>query len=66
MTFIKTFKGYEDKIQMLDQDVNSWILKNKPEIKGFQSAMSHEDGGGRAGSGDLIYTILYEADEPID
>ena len=64
MVFVKTFKGYEDKTLLLDTAVNTWILQHKPNIADIKTVLSHEPGG-RAGSGDLIYTVLYRADEPI-
>jgi hypothetical protein len=62
--FVKTFKGYEDKTAMLDTLVNDWILAHQPVVVGLNTALSHE-AGSRAGSGDLIYTLLYKADAPI-
>ena len=62
--FVKTFKGYEDKTAMLDALVNDWIVKHQPAVVGLNTALSHETNG-RAGSGDLIYTLLYKADAPI-
>jgi len=66
LIFVKTFKGYEDKTLDLDADVNAWILRqgNAIQVVGLQTALSHENGG-RAGSGDLIYTLLYKADAPV-
>lgn len=65
MIFVKTFKGYEDKTMQLDSDVNAWIVKNKVQVAGVKTALSHEPGS-RAGSGDLLYTVLYKSDAPID
>ena len=65
MVFVKTFKGYEDKVQELDQAVNGWIAGQKIDVLDVKSALSHEEGGGRAHSGDLIYTLLYRAEEPV-
>ena len=64
MKFVKTFKGYEDKTALLDGMVNQWILDNKVEILGLETALSHENES-RAQSGDLIYTVIYKADKPI-
>ena len=64
MIFVKTFKGYEDKVQQLDDDLNSWVAANKVDVRGVETALSHEDDS-RAASGDLIYTVLYKADAPI-
>lgn len=64
MIFVKTFKGYEDKTGELDRNVNAWIQNNKIDVVSVKSALSHEPGG-RAGSGDLLYTILYRSDAPI-
>lgn len=63
MIFVKTFKGYEDKIHDLDSAVNSWIQDSKIEVIDMKTALAHEPGG-RAGSGDLIYTVLYQAEAP--
>lgn len=61
MIFVKTFKGYEDKTAELDAAVNGWILKNKADVVTVSAVLSHEHAG-RAGSGDLIYTVLYRSD----
>ncbi len=63
MLFVQTFKGYEDKIADLDKTVNQWILQNKVDVVTVKTALSHEPGG-RAGSGDLIYTVVYRAEQP--
>ena len=65
MIFVKTFKGYEDKTRDLDNAVNTWIVEHKAQVMSVQSALSHEHEG-RAKSGDLIYTVVYKADAPID
>ena len=64
MRFVKTFKGYEDRTMQLDETVNSWIARNKVQVLEIKTALSHEHGG-RGASGDLLYTVLYEADAPI-
>lgn len=64
MVFVKTFKGYEDKTRQLDDDVNEWIASNSVEVETITAVLSHEPGG-RAGSGDLLYTVMYRADKPI-
>jgi hypothetical protein len=64
MIFVKTFKGYEDKVQDLDRAVNAWIVEHQVNVGRIESALSHEVDG-RASSGDLIYTVLYKADAPI-
>ena len=64
MIFVKTFKGYEDKTGALDEQTNAWIVENKVEVVSIQTALSHEYEG-RAGSGDLLYTVVYKADQPI-
>lgn len=65
MIFVKTFKGYEDKTRQLDADVNAWVTENNVDVRGIETALSHEPGG-RAGSGDLIYTIMYKAETPLE
>ena len=65
MIFVKTFKGYEDKVQLLDDEVNRWVLQHKVQVMSVQTALSHEEGS-RAQSGDLIYTIVYKADSPVE
>ena len=65
MIFVKTFKGYEDKPGELDRDVNTWIQENQVDVTGIRSVLSHEPGG-RSGSGDLLYTVIYRADAPVD
>lgn len=64
MIFVKTFKGYEDKVKAIDEAVNQWILESKVQVVSVKTALSHEQES-RAGSGDLIYTVVYEADAPI-
>ena len=64
MIFVRTFKGYEDKTANLDEGVNAWIGENEIDVVDVKTALSHEPGG-RAGTGDLLYTVLYRADVPI-
>jgi len=64
MVFVRTFKGYEDKTADLDASVNQWIQQSQVDVIAVKTALSHEPGG-RAGSGDLIYTVLYRADAPV-
>ena len=64
MIFVKTFKGYEDKTAQLDDAVNSWIAANSIDVTAITAVLSHETDG-RAGSGDLLYTVMYRADQPI-
>lgn len=64
MIFVRTFKGYEDKTRELDERANEWIRQHKVDVVDVKTALGHEPGG-RSGSGDLIYTILYRAEEPI-
>ena len=64
MKFVKTFKGYEDKVAMLDSDVNQWLVTHKVDFISLHTVLSHEENS-RAKSGDLIYAIVYEANEPI-
>ncbi len=65
MIFIKTFKGYEDKTMLIDAAVNDWILQKQVQVVRINSVLSHEPES-RAGSGDLLYTVVYKADAPID
>jgi len=65
MIFVKTVKGYEDKVAQLDVIVNGWVKENGADVVDIKTALSHEPSA-RAGSGDLIYTILYKAEAPID
>lgn len=64
MEFIRTFKGYEDKTADLDRTVNEWIQTSKVDVVDVKTVLSHEPGG-RAGSGDLLYTLIYRAGSPI-
>ena len=67
MVYVKSFKGYEDKTADLDSAVNGWLTTNAHRIKvvrDVKSVLSHE-AGGRAGTGDLIYTVVYESSEPL-
>ncbi len=67
MVYVKTFKGYEDKIAELDKSVNEWLTASAHKIKAvrdIKATLSHEHAG-RSGMGDLIYTIVYEASEPL-
>lgn len=64
MKFVKTFKGYEDKAAVLDAATNEWVAANQVEILSLHTVLSHEYEG-RAKMGDLIYTIVYEAETPI-
>ncbi|MCP4639986.1 MAG: hypothetical protein GY851_06125 [bacterium] len=65
MVFVKTFKGYEDKTLQLDAAVNAWIMEHEVKVAGIKAVLSHEPGG-RANSGDLLYTVVYHADAPVD
>ena len=67
MVYVKTFKGYEDKSHEIDAAVNGWVVNNAHRLKtirDIKAVLSHE-AGGRAGSGDLLYVVLYEASEPV-
>lgn len=72
MIFVRSFKGYEDKTYELDALVNEWVAANKVDVVSVNTVLSHDptkpqhQGGAlRAGSGDLIYTVLYRAESPI-
>lgn len=65
IVFVKTFKGYEDRTQQLDDMVNGWITQHKVDVVSVQTVLSHEPGG-RAGMGDLLYTVVYKADAPVE
>jgi len=65
MVFIKTFKGYEDKPLLLDAEVNQWIARNGVEVVDIKTVLGHENGS-RAGSGDVLYTVIYRADAPVE
>ena len=65
MIFVKTFKGYEDKVKVLDAELNQWVQETNAQVVSVQTALSHEQNS-RAGSGDLIYTVVYKSDAPID
>ena len=64
MIFVKTFKGYEDKTMDLDNTVNEWLQNTGADVVDIKTVLSHEPNS-RAGSGDLLYTVLYKADAPI-
>ncbi|HRI86880.1 MAG TPA: hypothetical protein PLJ47_02495 [Candidatus Hydrogenedentes bacterium] len=67
MVYVKTFKGYEDKIHEMDAAVNGWVVNNAHKLKSvrdIKAVLSHEHNG-RAGSGDLLYVVLYESSDPI-
>ena len=64
MIFVKTFKGYEDKTAQLDANVNEWIAGNGVEVVTVKTVMSHEVEG-RSGSGDVLYTVLYQSAAPM-
>lgn len=65
MIFVKSFKGYEDKVNHLDQQVNEWLVRTQADVVDIKTALSHEHEG-RSGMGDLIYTILYRANAPLE
>jgi len=64
MLFAKTFKGYEDKTEDLDAAVNQWVKQHTVDVTDIKAVLSHEPGG-RARSGDLLYTVIYRSDAPI-
>jgi len=65
--FVKTFKGYEDRTAELDAEVNKWVTHHGDniEVVDIRTALSHENES-RARSGDLIYTLLYLAEAPVE
>jgi hypothetical protein len=65
MILIKTFKGYEDKPLVIDERVNNWIAANKVDVVDVKAVLSHEPDA-KHGSGDLVYVVLYRADQPIE
>lgn len=64
MIFVHTFKGYEDKTAKLDEATNEWIRENGIDVVDVKTVLCHEPGG-RIGTGDLLYTVLYRSDAPI-
>lgn len=64
MIFVKTFKGYEDKTLEMDAMVNEWIMKSSIKVVDIKCSLSHENGA-RSGSGDLLYTVVYDASAPL-
>ncbi len=65
MVFVKTFKGYEDRVQEMDKAVNEWIQAGNADVISVKVALSHEVES-RARSGDLVYVVLYRAAAPIE
>jgi hypothetical protein len=65
MIFVKTFKGYEDKVQDIDKAVNDWILAGNIDVVDVKTELSHE-AESRARSGDLVYVVLYRAAAPVE
>jgi hypothetical protein len=64
VVFVKTFKGYEDRTQALDELVNAWVAKHRPDVVRVETVLAHEPNG-RAGTGDLIYTLVYRSGAPL-
>ena len=64
MTFVKTFKGYEDRTVELDGEVNQWLAATKADVVDVKVVMSHEVNS-RARSGDLLMVVLYRASQPF-
>jgi len=64
MIFVKTFKGYEDRTRELDELANEWLARHRVEVVSVESVLSHEPNS-RAKSGDLIYTVVYNAEGPV-
>lgn len=64
MIFVKSFKGYEDRLQEIDSAVNEWIQQAKVDIVDIKPVLSHEHES-RARSGDLVYVVLYKSDKPV-
>lgn len=65
MLFVKTFKGYEDRVKELDQQVNDWVAATGADVVDVKSVLSHEVGA-RAQSGDLLYTVIYRGSAPLE
>ena len=42
MKFVKTFKGYEDKVGNLDADVNQWLAAHTIEMDSFHTVLSQK------------------------
>jgi len=64
MLFVRTFKGYEDRTREVDEHVNNWVAQHQVKVVDIKPLLSHEQGS-RAGSGDLLICLVYEADRPI-
>ena len=67
IVFTKTFKGYEDRTNEIDVALNEWMVANKGQIQevvSVKTVLAHETNS-RAKSGDLIYTVVYLAEQPI-
>ena len=67
MVYVKTFKGYEDKIAELDKSVNDWLTASAHKIKAVlnrKATLSHDFVFNAAATAE-IYTIVYEASEAL-
>lgn len=64
VVFVKTFKGYEDRTRELDDAVNARAGRHNVDVVSVQTALAHEPEG-RAGTGDLLYTVIYKAAAPL-
>ena len=64
MVFVKVFKGLDDKVSQIEGATNEWIKNKRPNVRDIKVAMAHEPGG-RTGSGDLLFVVMYEAEQPI-
>jgi hypothetical protein len=64
MIFVKVFKGLEDKISQIEGATNEWIKRSAVRVLDVKVVLAHEPGA-RAASGDLVFVVTYEADQPI-
>ena len=65
MIFVKTFKGYEDKTVQIDQLVNDWIKSKAVDVITVKTALGHPPSSAIVG-GELIYSVIYRANAPIE
>ena len=64
MQQVKIFKGVENELVSLEQDINHWAAESKAKIisiMGNIAPQTHRDQSHAFGSSDVLIVVLYEA-----
>jgi hypothetical protein len=69
MQQVKIFKGVDNEIAELEQQINRWMRKSGARILSITGNLSSQSGGGGGplssfAAGDILVIVLYEIDRP--